>query len=279
MLLIIVSAFCFAAMNNFVHLAGDLPTVEKSFFRNLVTAIFSGFLLIRGKTRLEISGRDLPLLLVRSICGTIGILCNFYAVDHLLVGDASMLNKLSPFFVIIFSALILKEIPSRFQIMCLVLAMIGCALVVKPGFASTDMSGMSAGLLGGMAAGAAYTAVRILGGRGVKGPVIVFFFSAFSCLSVIPMMILWYHEPISPFQFLALIGAGLAAAGGQFTITAAYRYAPGREISIYDYSNIIFATIIAYFLFGQIPDALSFLGYAVIITASLMMFLYNRKRS
>ncbi|MGX8715766.1 MAG: EamA family transporter, partial [Lachnospiraceae bacterium] len=81
------------------------------------------------------------------------------------------------------------------------------------------------------------------------------------------------------FQFLALIGAGLAAAGGQFTITAAYRYAPGREISIYDYSNIIFATVIAYFLFGQIPDALSFLGYAVIISASLMMFFYNRKRS
>ena len=73
-----------------------------------------------------------------------------------------------------------------------------------------------------------------------------------------------------------LLLAGLFAAGGQFTITAAYTYAPAREISIYDYSQIVFATLLGLILFGEMPDLLSFAGYGCIILGSLMMFLYNR---
>ena len=108
-LYIIISAFCFALMAMFVRLAGDLPSVQKSFFRNLVALIFA-FVLLK-KDRIGFSGKkeNVKYLFIRSLAGTIGILCNFYAVDHLVLSDASMLNKMSPFFAIIFSALILKE--------------------------------------------------------------------------------------------------------------------------------------------------------------------------
>ena len=76
---------------------------------------------------------------------------------------------------------------------------------------------------------------------------------------------------------LALFGAGLAAAGGQFGITAAYYHAPAKEISIYDYSQIIFATLLGFFLFAEIPDRYSLIGYGLIILASLGNFLYNWK--
>ena len=46
---------------------------------------------------------------MRSVCGTLGILCNYYAIDHLMLADASILNKLSPFFAILFSFILLKE--------------------------------------------------------------------------------------------------------------------------------------------------------------------------
>ena len=80
------------------------------------------------------------------------------------------------------------------------------------------------------------------------------------------------------FQFLVLIGAGIAAAGGQFSITAAYCYAPAREISIFDYTQIIFASILGFVLFGQIPDIWSAIGYVVICSAAVAMFFYNSKR-
>ena len=109
MLFIIMAAFFFASMNVFVKLSGDLSSIQKSFFRNLIAALFAFIILIKSKEGFTYQKKDIPMLLLRSTFGTLGILCNFYAVDHLLVSDASMLNKLSPFFVIIFSSLFLKE--------------------------------------------------------------------------------------------------------------------------------------------------------------------------
>ncbi|MCD7773793.1 MAG: EamA family transporter, partial [Ruminococcus sp.] len=63
-----------------------------------------------------------------------------------------------------------------------------------------------------------------------------------------------------------------------FSITAAYYYAPAREISVYDYSQIIFAALLGFILFGQVPDGLSVLGYVIIIGVAIVMFWYNNKR-
>src|SRR5699024_4770935 len=108
-LYILCSVFFFALMNTFVKLSGYIPSIQKSFFRNFVALLFALFIIIRDKKDFKIQKRNLPFLFIRSFMGTIGILCNFYAVDHLLLSDASMLNKLSPFFAILFSYLFLKE--------------------------------------------------------------------------------------------------------------------------------------------------------------------------
>ena len=273
---IIISAFCFAFMNAFVRLAGDLPATQKSFFRNFVALIFAAVILIKNKIPFKVQSKsNIPALLVRAGIGTIGILCNFYAIGHLVLADASMLNKMSPFFVIIFSFIFLKERLTFFQGAAVFTAFIGSLFIIKPSF-SMEMFPAFLGLIGGICAGAAYTAVRYLGNHGEKNPFIVAFFSAFSCLSTLPFLIFDYH-PMTIYQLLALMGAGLAAAGGQFSITAAYTKAPAKEISVYDYSQIIFATILGYFLFGDIPDVLSIIGYVIIIAMAVLMFFYNTK--
>ena len=119
--------------------------------------------------------------------------------------------------------------------------------------------------------------VRVLGTHGVRGPVIVFYFSLFSCLVILPFVLMNY-TPMSAGQLGTLLMAGLFAAGGQFTITAAYTYAPAGKISIFDYSQILFATLLGFFLFGEIPDKYSFIGYGLILLASLGMFVYNMRR-
>lgn len=276
-LCIILSAFCFAVMNVCVRAAGDLPSIEKSFFRNLVAAAVALTALLRNKTPLRCGEGNLKYLLLRSVFGTIGILCNFYAVDHLVISDASMLNKMSPFFVIIFSYLILREKLNAVQILAVAGAFAGSLFVIKPSFSNMDFMPSLIGLLGGLGAGAAYTMVRLLGQRGVQGSFVVFFFSTFSCAVTLPYL-LFAFKPMSAMQLLILLGAGAAAAGGQFAITKAYYYAPAREISVYDYSQIIFAAVLGFLLFGQIPDGYSILGYIVICAMAVMVFLYNRRR-
>lgn len=274
---IITSAFCFAFMNAFVRLAGDLPSTQKSFFRNFVALIFASIILIKNKIPFKVQHKlNIPALLVRAGLGTVGILCNFYAIGHLVLADASMLNKMSPFFVIIFSFIFLKERLTFFQGAAVFTAFIGSLFIIKPSF-NMEMFPAFLGLVGGMCAGAAYTAVRYLGNHGEKNPFIVAFFSAFSCLTTLPFLIFDYH-PMTGYQLLSLMGAGLAAAGGQFSITAAYTKAPAKEISVYDYSQIIFATILGFFLFGDVPDIYSVIGYVIIIAMAVLMFFYNTKR-
>lgn len=273
---IIISAFSFAMMNVFIRLAGDIPSMQKSFFRNLLCFFFA--LAVMKKDRVGFSGKreNIKLLLIRSVFGTLGILCNFYAVDHMALADASMLNKMSPFFAILFSLVLLKEHISLVQLTAVIGAFLGSLLIIKPtGF---DMARLPAviGLLGGLGAGVAYTFVRILGTKGEKGPFIVCFFSGFSTLVLLPVMIFGY-TPMTLAQLGWLLLAGVAASGGQFGITAAYCYAPARDISVYDYSQIVFSAILGFVLFGQMPDVYSWIGYAVICGMAVWMFFYQRQ--
>ncbi|MCR4943282.1 MAG: DMT family transporter, partial [Clostridium sp.] len=100
---IIISAFGFAAMSAFVKLAGNLPSFQKTFFRNLVSLVVALSLVLKSKDSLFGKRENQKVLILRSLLGTAGIICNYYAIDRLILSDANMLNKLSPFFVIIFS--------------------------------------------------------------------------------------------------------------------------------------------------------------------------------
>lgn len=276
MILIICSAFFFALMNMFVSLSGDLPVAEKSFFRNLIAFIIAAAAIKKDKVSCKIKKEAILPLFLRSLLGTIGILCNFYALGHLDLADASILNKMSPFFVILFSIAILKEKITLTQFLFVLGALAGAMFVVKPSFSNAATFPAFIGLCGGMCAGFAYTMVRYLGKIDVKGVIIVAFFSGFSCLFTLPLLIANF-VPMTVTQFLILIGAGLSAAGGQFTITAAYSNAPAREVSIYDYTQIIFAAALGFLVFGQIPDILSWVGYGIIIAMAAGMFFYNKK--
>lgn len=275
MMCIIISAFCFAIMNTFVRLAGDLPSIQKSFFRNFVALIFAAAMLLRTEEKFSFDRKNLPYLLLRAFFGTMGILGNFYAIDHLVLADASMLNKLSPFFAILFSYFILREKTSPGQAIAVVIAFIGALFIIKPTGVSFNAASL-VGVMGGMGAGIAYTMVRLLSKRGERGPFIVFFFSAFSCVATLPFLIFDFH-PMEWWQLLCLLGAGLAATGGQFSITAAYSFAPAKEISVFDYTQIIFAAALGFIFFGELPDGYSLIGYVIIIAVSVRMFLTGRK--
>lgn len=269
---ICLAAFCFACMNACVRLSGDLPVIQKSFFRNIVAFFIAAVVLVKdgGGFKPEDS-HNWPYFLARSLCGTVGILGNFYAVDHLLLSDAAMLNKLSPFFAVIASYFILKEKVNWKQGIILLGAFTGVLFIVKPSFHNINLIPGLAGVFGGLCAGVAYTYVRKLGQKGERGPLIVFVFSGFSCLTALPFIIADY-APMTLYQFLILMGAGLSAAGGQFSITAAYCHAPAREISVYDYSQVIFSAVLGFFLFGDLPDGWSMLGYVIICGMAVLNF-------
>lgn len=272
---ILISAIGFSFMSVFFRLAGDLPVFQKSLARNLVAMFIPLFFLYKYKHPLFGKLSSQPLLIARSALGLTGVLFNIYAIDHMILSDADTLMKLNPFWTILLSLLFLREKIFKYQIIAMVVAIAGMLFVVKPEFSSAMIPSLI-GLMSGIFAASAYTCVRALSTR--EAPyTIVFYFSFFSIIVLIPFTIFTY-EPMSWLQMLYLLGAGLSAAVGQIGITLAYSFAPAKDISIFTYASIIFTALFGFILFGESPDFYAMLGYVIIIGASYYMFEKARRQ-
>ncbi|WP_040979422.1 DMT family transporter [Oceanobacillus jeddahense] len=273
-LLLLLSALGFSLMAMFVKLSGDVPTIQKTLFRNGVAMIIALGFVLYHRERLFGKKENQKYLLLRSALGMTGVLLNFYAIDHLVLSDADMLNKMSPFITIIFAAIFLREYVMRFQVVSVIIAFLGTLFIIKPVF-NLDMVPYVAGILSAVFAGGAYTVLRVLGNK-EQFYTVVFYFSAFSTVILLPPVIFFY-EPMTGIQWLYLLAAGVFATVGQFGITVAYKFAPAKEISIFFYSTVVYSGIFSIVLFGQIPDIWSILGYLAIFGASFYMFLRNNR--
>ena len=273
---IVIAAVGFSFMTFFVRLAGDLPTMQKAFFRNCIALVFSSFLLFRSKENLHFEKKNALDLACRCVFGTSALIANFYAIDKIGLADSNMLNKLSPFFAILISIPVLKEKPKNVDIIATLIAFTGSLFIIKPGFSMT-MGPALIGLYGGFGAGTAYVFVRKMTGEGVKPPLIVFCFSLFSSLVTLPFLIFDY-TPMSGKQLLCLLMAGSCATLGQFGITTAYKYAPAREISVFDYTQVLFAVALGIIFLGQTPDIFSFIGYGIIIGIAVYRWHVTNKK-
>lgn len=271
---IIFAAFFFSLMAASVKLAGEVPLMQKIFFRNFI-AIFVALFMLK-KSGESIRGNNLPFLTLRSVLGFLGVLCNFYAISNLYLADANILNNTNPFFVIVFSFIFLKEPIKKFQVPILGLAFLGAIFVIKPQFNYTIIPSIT-GLTSGMFAGGAYCVLRYL--RDYDSPqTIVFYFAAISTLISFPFLVLGEYVAPTPIQWVGLLGAGICATIAQFLITNAYRYAPASELSIYNYTQILFTLLWGMLFWGEILDLLSIVGGVLIITAAYVNYRYTHQQ-
>lgn len=266
---IILAAVGFSLMTFFVRLSGELPTMQKVFFRNAFALVIAVTTLIVKREKFSVKKDCRWDVFFRCLFGTTGVVCNFYAIDRLLLADANMLNKLSPFFAILLSIPLLKEKPSKFDIFATITAFVGAMFIIRPTGSNMTLVPALAGLYGGLGAGTAYVFVRRATGKGERTPIIVICFSLFSCLFSLPWLILDY-VPMSREQWIMLIMAGASAALGQFSITSAYRFAPAKNISVFDYTQVIFATIWGVIFFNELPTVYSIIGYVIIIGVAVV---------
>ena len=242
----------------------------------LVAFVIAFVGLARSEEKFHVRKDSWGPLFLRCAFGTLGIVANFWAIDRLALADSNILNKMSPFFAIIMSYFILKERPNRVERVSVLIAFIGALFVIKPTAGIASLPAL-VGLSSGFCAGTAYTYVRKLSKQGERGVLIVFAFSAFTLLCTAPYLIVNYH-PMTLWQTAMLLLAGVGGAGGQFSITAAYAHAPAKEISVFDYIQVLFAAVWGLLAWGELPDWLSVLGYVIIIGVAVFRWWYNLKQ-
>ena len=274
---IIIAGFGFALMSLFVKLSGDLPSIQKGFFRNIIAVFISSIPLIKHWRVINIPRNNTGwlVLISRSVFGTIGLVLNFYAISHISLADSSIIQKLSPFIIIILSYIFFKEEMTKFQVFAIIIAFIGITLIIKPSGNNIISMGALAALLGALCAGIAYTCVRYLGTHNISGEFIIFFFLSLSSLMLLPYLILDYRT-MTYYQLSMLLLAGISATIGQYGVTFAYKFAAAKNISVFDYSQVLFSGIFGYMFFGEFPDFQSLIGYIIVISVGIVLVLRSK---
>ncbi|MFV0498074.1 MAG: DMT family transporter [Candidatus Fimivivens sp.] len=273
-LYMLFSTFCFSMMQIVVKASGHIPVLQQVFARNLITAVLGLVMLLHRREKLFGHRENQRILLARSLFGYIGVVCYFYASQHMVSADAAILHRSSPFFVTLFSVLFLKERLSRTQICALFTAALGAVLVVQPQMNSGVFPAAFA-LFSAVAAGAAYTAISSLKGKESSAG-IIFYFSVFSC---IVSLIIGGRQfiKLDTFGFVALLGIGCLAAIGQLLLTKSYKMAKASEVSIFNYSGVVFAGVMGSIFFHETWDIVSLLGIMLILSAALLIY-FNRSK-
>ena len=271
----LISALGFTFMSVTVKYVTGIPLFEKVFFRNLISLVVAFFMLKKSSAPMFGRRENQLALLARSIFGLAGVVLNFYAIANLTLADSSMLGKLSPIFVTIMACIFLKEKIDNKQILSIIVTFLGTLLVIKPEF-SLEMLPSLSGIMSAASAGVAYTLLRYL--KDKESPdTIIFYFSLISVVFTAPFALAEYVQPTFT-QLGLLLATGVFASVGQFGITYAYKFAKATEVSIYNYSAIVFGIILGFIFFGEIPDALSLLGGAIIIAVAFYIFKHNQKK-
>ena len=279
-LYMILSALCFASMQVVVRLSREIPTMEQIFMRNSFVLIVSAIIILRKKGSLFGPAKYQPYLFGRSFFGFLGLITLFYASSHAAQGDGdwlhsgTILNKTSPIWVTILAVIFMKEKLPKIQIPALALSMAGAFIVFRPSFESNPFP-LVVAFLSAVTSGVAYTFLSFFKGK-VDGLTVMMHFSTFSAIASIPFMLKDFVVP-SFKQAVLLLLIGVFGSLGQAFITYAYRFAPASEISIYNYSGIIFSMILGFFILGEPVKFTSVIGGALVAAASVMVYVYNNR--
>ena len=275
--LMCTSAFLFSAMQIPISLSGTtIPIMEQVFFRNIVTLILSFILIMRSGGSLFGTKKNQPLLFVRSAFSFLGLITQFYAVAHANQGDVSTMMKLSPFMITLWAAIFLKEKIRKVQVPALLIAFLGAAFVANPAF-NSNLFPLFMAFLCAFFSSVSYTLLAYFKNK-VDGMTIIMHFSTFCVLACIPFMIFDFVMPTFK-ELLLLLLIGVFGGFGQIALTYAYRLATAAEISIYNYSGIVFSIILGYVFLGEVLDVTSVIGCALVIIAALITYIFSGKKA
>ncbi len=267
--MMIMASFFFSLMAPLIKRFNHLPLMELVFFRNLPT-IFILPWLIKFKG-ISILGKNKQLLFLRAIFGFITMIGFIFTFMKMNLTEAMALRQLSPFIIIIFSYMFLREKLNSNQISIFILAFFGALLIIKPGF-RYDMLPAIIGIISVFSAALAHTVLRQL--RLTDHPLVIVYYFAFlsGIISIIFLVIQKNFQFPTGMELFLLISLGIASLFAQITLSYAYRLAPANVVSLYLYSRVFFTAVLDFLFFQDLPDYFTIIGCILITIGGYVHF-------
>lgn len=284
----LASALLFALMSALVRYLGEtVPLGQQVFFRSAFAIVPVVLIYV---WRHELQGAlytKRPFGHVgRGMISVAGMFLNFAALARLPLSDATAISFAAPLITVAFAALFLGERVRIYRWSAVGIGFIGVIVMLWPYLNVTQFtpggSATAAATIGAMCAiTAAFTnAGSVIQTRRLTAtettPSIVFYFSLICAIGGLATLPFGWIAPTGP-QLAALVGLGVLGGLAHVLLTESYRYAPASMIAPFDYSTMIWAFILGYAMFGEIPSVYVFVGAAIVAAAGLFVIWRERQ--
>lgn len=265
-LMMVASACLFGLMAILIrHASHEMHPFQIAFFRSLFGALAAAPLLLRGGTALLHTHR-LGFYVLRCGIGTLSMLAAFWSIAHLPLAQAIALSYSSPLFVTIGAVLFLGEVVRMRRWSAVIAGFIGVLVIVRPGSDAFAAASLIA-LLGAAFAGAVTISIKFLSRSDPVDTIVLLTTWLWVPLSLPAALLVWEWPLAHLWPWLVVIG--VLGTAGQYTWTHALRLAEASSLAPFSYLQLVIVAVLAWLAFGEVPDAYTALGAAIVIGASL----------
>ena len=278
------SILAFLGMASLIKVTADsIPAGEAVFFRSFFAIpVIVGWLWLRGELGKGFKTDNPMGHLWRGLLGTMAMGLYFTGLGLLPLPEVTAIGYAAPLMIVIFAAMFLGEQVRLFRLTAVGLGLVGVMIVLSPslsvGVVDVDPTvtlGAVAVFGGAVFAALAQVFIRKLT-KSEATSTIVFWFSVTA--TVLSLTTLYWGWAIpTPTQAALLIGSGLLGGVGQILLTSSYRFADASLVAPFEYASMIFALVIGYVAFDEIPTMTTVWGALIIIAAGVLIIWRERQ--
>jgi drug/metabolite transporter (DMT)-like permease len=280
----VLSTLMFAIMGAQVRfLEGAFPVGQVAFFRSVFALIpLLLFFAARGELRKAFKTRRPSAHLIRGIFSVTGTFCTFEALARIPIGDFTAIAFIAPLITVVFAALILKETVHVYRWTAVAVGFCGVLLMLSPYFqnhaavTSSMIIGIAFAFGNAISGGGATIQIRRITETETTAAILTYMTLIVMCSSLLTLPFGWLM-PTFWQHWALLIGIGVAGGLGQMTFTNSYRYAPASFLAPFDYTSMLWAFMLGYWIFAEVPTPLVILGAAIVAGAGIWVILRERQ--
>ena len=264
----LISTLCFTVMQSLIKYlpVGRIPTIEQTFFRSFVTGIFCVFFMFKKQIAFRI--KNVRLILIRSIVGTMSMFAFFYVLPRMPLGTSVTIKYLSPVFTALFAAAMLNEKIKIRQWIYIIMAFVG-VLLLKGFDNRVAFADLTIGLFSAVTAGLLFIILRQIGDDDHPFVVVFYFMFIASLISAVFMIPYWVTPSLE--DSLVFAGVGFSGFVAQIYMTKALQEKDDTNyLAQFKYLEAAFAIIVGFLWFGETYTYLSFLGIVLIFISLIL---------
>ncbi|MCA1622350.1 MAG: DMT family transporter [Acidobacteria bacterium] len=271
--LMFLSTLAFSLANVFVKEVSHLPTMEIVFFRCLSGVVFCYIGLKRANA--DWRGSSRKILFLRGLFGTTALYLFFLTVQNIPLASAVTIQYLSPIFTTIIAIFILKETVKPLQWLFYAMAFSG-VLFIEKFDARVSLLFLFLGIISAFCSGVAYNLVRSL--REKEHPLtIVLHFQLFGLIFGFIFTLFNWKMPAGG-DWLCLFLIGVFSQLGQVFLTNAFQKEKAASVAIVNYTGLIYALIIGWFVFGETQTVESLVGMSLVVIGVILSIIYGKRQ-